>query len=257
MIFNRRVPFFAGVVMVVALLLSLFAPLPFVIIKPGPAQNVLGSNIQISHAKTFNHPGKLFSTSVLVSNPDSKMFGPELIFNWVVGDSVVLPRAALYPKAESSATAKSVGAKEMSASEESATIAALAQLKRSNPEIAAGVTGADIKIALKETGGPSAGLIFALGLLAKLTPTDFIKGRSIAGTGTIDNFGAVGPIGGIDQKLIGARRAGAELFLAPEANCRDITRTPAGLKVVPVASLSQALSVLTMNNSANFPSCHR
>ncbi len=76
-----------------------------------------------------------------------------------------------------------------------------------------------IDIKLADVGGPSAGLMFALGIVDKLTPDSLTGGRFVAGTGTIDDKGEVGPIGGIEMKLVGARNAGAEYFLTPADNC--------------------------------------
>lgn len=99
-----------------------------------------------------------------------------------------------------------------------------------------------ITFGLKDVGGPSAGLMFALGIVDKLTAGEINGGRHVAGTGTIDPSGAVGPIGGIAQKVVGARDAGAELFLAPVENCSDLVgAVPEGLTVTPVTSLSEAV----------------
>lgn len=255
MIFRRRVPLFAGLVAIVGLLLSLFAPLPYVIIKPGPVQNVLGSTITIKNTQVFQRPGELFSTTVLVSNPEAKMYGVELLVNWIEGDSVVLPRSVVYPKSENNAKALQVGAAEMADSESSAISAALVLYKAQHPDRPIDLNARDVSITLKDTGGPSAGLIFALGVLSRLDPQDFIRGRSIAGTGTIDNAGNVGPIGGIDQKMIGAARAGAKIFLMPARNCVDVTRVPKGLTVIPVQTLFQALELLQANSLEKSPVC--
>jgi PDZ domain-containing protein len=255
MYFPKRVPVLAAIIMVVGGLLALFAPLPFVIIKPGPAQDVLTSTITIKNSKTYTHLGKLFSTSVLVSNPEAPLFGPELIINWVEGDSLVLPRSAIYPKNETSKTARTAGAQEMSSSAESAKLAAINFLIANHLANPADLDKATIRIVLKETGGPSAGLIFALGVVSKLDSNDLIRGRDVAGTGTIDSEGNVGPIGGIDQKLVGAKRAGAKIFLAPMANCSDITRIPKGLLVIPVETLSEAIKVLGQSSGRSVPTC--
>jgi Lon-like protease len=102
-----------------------------------------------------------------------------------------------------------------------------------------------IDFTLKDVGGPSAGLMFTLAIIDKLTPESLTDGRFVAGTGTIDPQGQVGPIGGIRQKLAGARDAGAELFLMPEQHCEESQgAVPDGLTVVPVASVDQALTAL-------------
>src|SRR3954454_12872313 len=102
-----------------------------------------------------------------------------------------------------------------------------------------------VTISLRDVGGPSAGLMFALAILDKLEPGSLTNGRFIAGTGTIDADGKVGPIGGIQQKLIGARRKGATVFLVPAANCAEaVEGPPDGLKLVKVATLRGALGEL-------------
>lgn len=96
-----------------------------------------------------------------------------------------------------------------------------------------------------QIGGPSAGLMFALGIIDKVGNTDLTKGAYIAGTGEIDANGTVEPIGGIQLKMIAARRAGATIFLAPKDNCGDVRgATPKGLNVIRVSTLSDAVQDL-------------
>lgn len=106
-------------------------------------------------------------------------------------------------------------------------------------------------------GGPSAGLMFALGIIDKVGPADLTKGRFIAGTGTIDATGNVGPIGGIQLKMIAARKAGATVFLAPVGNCPDVNGAiPGGLQVVKVDSLHSAIADLkAIENGRAVPHC--
>jgi PDZ domain-containing protein len=102
-----------------------------------------------------------------------------------------------------------------------------------------------LNIALDEIGGPSAGLMFTLGIIDKLRPADLTAGRIIAGTGTIDDDGDVGPIGGIPQKLVGAKKAGAQLFLVPAGNCAEAQRNAvSGLPMAEVATVDDALAAL-------------
>jgi PDZ domain-containing protein len=102
-----------------------------------------------------------------------------------------------------------------------------------------------VTISVGEIGGPSAGLMFALGIVDKLTLMNLTGGKFIAGTGEIEATGRVDPIGGIQQKMVGARNAGATIFLAPAANCADTKgAVPAGLRVVKVSTLSQAVDDL-------------
>ena len=88
---------------------------------------------------------------------------------------------------------------------------------------------------------------------------DLIRGRNIAGTGTITDTGEVGPIGGITEKIIGAKKAGVSIFIAPIENCSDITHSELlkGIKVVPVATLAEALAVLRAPDGAYFASCSK
>ena len=102
-----------------------------------------------------------------------------------------------------------------------------------------------VKINIGNVGGPSAGMMFALAIIDKLTPANLTGGKFIAGTGEVAVGGAVGPIGGIQQKMAAARAAGATVFLAPVGNCRDpVGAVPPGLRVVQVSTLSGALSAL-------------
>ncbi|MBP0449530.1 MULTISPECIES: PDZ domain-containing protein [unclassified Kitasatospora] len=116
-----------------------------------------------------------------------------------------------------------------------------------------------IDIGLQDVGGPSAGLMFSLGIIDKLTPEDLTGGRFVAGTGTIDDGGKVGPIGGISMKLIAARDAGAEFFLTPAANCAEAGKnTPSGLRLVKTETLDGALKSLEQIRSGQtsaLPSC--
>ena len=246
------------------LIASVITPLPYVIIEPGGGRNVLGSTIQISQHKTYPVTGKLLLTTIYATSPSSSVFAGIVLKGWINGDSIVLPRELIYPP---QSTAKEIDAKnvqEMVDSQADAKAAALTYLgysiasKISKDKSGRKVTGFDfpfpIKINLKNTGGPSGGLVFAVGIIEKLTSEDLLAGRIVAGTGTMDKSGHVGGIGGIDEKLIAARRAGATIFLAPVANCADITRVPAGITVYSVSTLSEAVLVLK-NSKRAIPHC--
>jgi Lon-like protease len=119
----------------------------------------------------------------------------------------------------------------------------------------------DVKFQIDQVGGPSAGTMFALGIIDKLTPLDMTGGRTIAGTGEIDPAGTVGPIGGIRQKLVGARQAGAGYFLAPSKNCDEVVgHVPDGLQVVSISTLKQARAAVEQigrtGTTTGLPSCH-
>lgn len=108
----------------------------------------------------------------------------------------------------------------------------------------------EIKFGVTGVGGPSAGTLFAIGIIDKLTPGALTQGKIIAGTGTIDPDGNVGEIGGIQQKLIGARDAGAVLFLAPEGNCDEVIgHIPDGLTVAAIETLEDAMDEIEAFNA--------
>lgn len=103
----------------------------------------------------------------------------------------------------------------------------------------------DVTIQLNNVGGPSAGMMFALGIIDNLTPGELNGGQQVAGTGTIAADGTVGPIGGIRQKLWGAKDAGADWFLAPSSNCDEVVgHIPDGLRVFSVSTLADSMKVL-------------
>jgi Lon-like protease len=103
----------------------------------------------------------------------------------------------------------------------------------------------DVDIELENVGGPSAGLMFALGIIDKLTPGSLAGGADVAGTGTIAADGTVGPIGGVVQKMYGALESGADVFLSPARNCGELAdQIPEGLEVFRVDTLDDAIRVL-------------
>lgn len=111
-----------------------------------------------------------------------------------------------------------------------------------------------VTVKTDEIGGPSAGLMFSLEIYDQLMEEDFTKGYKIAGTGTIDSNGAVGPIGGIDQKIVAADKAGAEIFFAPnekgikDSNYKLAVKTAreidSKMKIVPVDVIDDAINYL-------------
>lgn len=102
-----------------------------------------------------------------------------------------------------------------------------------------------VNISLADIGGPSAGLMFALAIVDKLTPGGINGGLPVAGTGEIDDVGNVIEIGGIPFKLVAAREAGATVFLTPAANCAEAkAHVPAGLRLVKVSTLASAIQEL-------------
>jgi PDZ domain-containing protein len=246
------------------LVASLLAPLPYAVLEPGDGQNVLGSVINISQQKTYPTSGKLLLTTVYVTSPGSALFGIDVLRSWLSASSIVLPRDVLYPPGQSSKEIDRASLADMVDSQQYAIVAALNYL--GYPVTTQSVANKDgtksikyvfpfpVTISLKDTGGPSGGLIFALGIVEKLTPEDLIKGRVVAGTGTIGVNGVIGAIGGIDDKIIAAKHAGAKLFLAPVANCADVTHIPSGITVYSVNTLAEAVWVLKDSKNA-IPHC--
>jgi PDZ domain-containing protein len=108
-------------------------------------------------------------------------------------------------------------------------------------------------------GGPSAGLMFSLGIYDTLTPGSLTGGEVVAGTGTIDGSGKVGPIGGIQQKIVGARDAGARLFLVPPDNCQDAAGAPAeDMRLVKAETMHDAVAAIqtwVADHDADLPTC--
>ena len=115
----------------------------------------------------------------------------------------------------------------------------------------------EVDIEVDDVGGPSAGLMLSLGIIDMVGDTDLTEGAVVAGTGTIDAEGAVGPIGGIPLKMVAAREIGAELFLVPADNCAEALQNPQpGLPMAKVASLDDALGALAdLRAGKTPPSC--
>lgn len=117
----------------------------------------------------------------------------------------------------------------------------------------------DVSIDAGNVGGPSAGMMFALAVRDVLTPGPMTGGQNIAGTGTIADDGSVGAISGIQQKLVGAERGGAEWFLAPSSNCDEVVgHVPDGLDVVRVSTYDAAVRSVTAiadGDADSLPTC--
>lgn len=117
----------------------------------------------------------------------------------------------------------------------------------------------EVTIQIERIGGSSAGTMFALGIIDRLTPEDEANGERIAGTGTMDLNGDVGPIGGIRQKMAGAVRDGATWFLAPADNCDEVVgHVPDGLRVVRIDTLHgarEAVEAIGAGQADDLPTC--
>lgn len=303
----------------------LAAPIPYVVLGPGPTVNTLGTEdgkevIQVEGRETSTSAGELRLTTVGVQ-PSVKLRGA--IQGWFSDDEAVVPRELVYPPGESREEVEERNAEDFEASQSSAETVALRELgfpvtvqvktvvgdgpaagllrpgdvvtsvngepvpvairlteliqaepagtaleigytrdgtpgtarittqeRDGKPRIGIGIEQQQphpftLTIDLADIGGPSAGLMFALGIIDKLTPDDLTGGQVLAGTGTIDDTGRVGPIGGIPQKLVGAKEAGATAFLVPAENCAEAVRNPQpDLPLLKVATLDDALTAL-------------
>ena len=247
----------------IALALALLLPLPFAIIQPGPVSELLGSNIQVAKGSTFEFKpttGKLYSLSVYVNSPNLQPHGINVLVAWILGSQDVVPISAVYEEGTSAKAEAELGARQMSSSQQSATIAAANLIKALNPDKPLAWKPSDIAFKLKYVGGPSAGLAFGLALVSRLQDPALVSGRVIAATGTITESGAIGGVGGINQKYISAKRAKATIFLMPKSNCQDLANlkrkvSPVGgqapvPKIIAVNSLLEAVHALSNSNLA-------
>lgn len=117
----------------------------------------------------------------------------------------------------------------------------------------------EVTITAGDVGGPSAGMMFALGVYDVLTEGALTSGNDISGTGTITADGQVGPIGGIVQKVVGAKDGGSEFFLAPTTNCAELDgRVPDGIDVYAVDTFEVALATvedIAAGDTEGLPRC--
>ncbi|MBY8866254.1 MULTISPECIES: S16 family serine protease [Streptomyces] len=247
---------------VVALLATAaLAPLPFSVAQPGSTADVLGSYkgsqvITISGAPVRHTSGQLRMTTIVATGPDAHVSLGDVVDGWFATDRAVMPRDAVYPSGDTVKEIERHNSEQMKQSQDAATEAALKYLGLSGDK--------DIKVSLKlaDIGGPSAGLLFTLGIIDKLHGAgdggDLTGGRTIAGTGTIDADGTVGAVGGVALKTQAARRDGATVFVVPKAECADAeAELPKGLRLIPVTTLKGAVNALTAlrTGKGSIPSC--
>ncbi|MFG2137097.1 S16 family serine protease [Streptomyces sp. NPDC048650] len=247
--------------LVLALLVAVaLVPLPYSVAYPGMTANVLGRDkgkpvITITGAGTRRTAGQLRMTSIVATGPDASVHLSDILRAWFRTDEAAMPREAVYPVGGSTEEIAEHNARQMRQSQDSATAAALDRLGRSPKDI-------KVKLSLADVGGPSAGLMFALGIVDKLSGSgkggDLTGGRTIAGTGTIAADGKVGAVGGVALKTQAAHRDGATVFLVPKAECADArAELPKGMRLVPVTTLDGAVKALTalQTKGAPVPSC--
>jgi PDZ domain-containing protein len=330
----------------VAIAVSVLVPVPYVILGPGPTLNTLGKDssgkplITISGRASYPAGGHLNMVTVSYQGCQGDRFNIfTALVAWLNPHQAVVPESEICPSGQTQKQTQKQDTQEMTGSQQTATAAALTQLripystqvvvvqaekglpaygvlragdvitavdgkpatsqagltrliaahpagstltvtitrngqskrvqvgtKKSNghPVMGVEITGQykfpfAVTIRVGDIGGPSAGLMFALGIIDKLTKLDLTGGKFIAGTGEIEASGKVDAIGGIQQKMVGARNAGATIFLTPASNCADTKgAVPAGLRLVKVSTLNHAVTYLEALKSGHpnsVPSC--
>ena len=351
----RRAVVAGSFILVVALIAAVFlVPVNAVIEAPGPTWNVLdnGSSsdqdvLKVSGTETYPTEGALRMTTVSVSGcPGYPVTTADLIAAWISADKRIVDRNEVCPQDQSAEQVEETGKAQMTASQDSAVIAALVETgkagamhltvtevteQQTSTEIQAGdvletitpeggqtttlasfsqlrelmttipegtrvtlgvrrgdqkasaalttiapqegttgsLLGLSLKISvdspveatfgLSDVGGPSAGMMFALGVVDEITPGSLTGGKDISGTGTIDMTGQVGPIGGIQQKMAGARESGSTFFLAPASNCNEVKgHEPKDMQVFAVNTLHEAVAAteaIASGNTSGLATC--
>jgi PDZ domain-containing protein len=188
--------------------------------------------------------GRLQVNDVITAVDGTKVTGPNKLVELVQGKPAGSTRTITYTRGSQTGTVKITTKKDNDSN--SPRLGVEIGTKQPSPY--------HVKIDLSKIGGPSAGLMFTLGIMDKLEPEDLTGGKIIAGTGTIDDDGNVGPIGGIPQKLVGAKEAGAQIFLVPKDNCAEALKNAVpGLPMAEVANVHDALTALHTFTSGGTP----
>lgn len=251
-------PRLVKLLLISVLTFPLVLPVNFVLINPGEGNPLFPKLLNVastpaSAVTTYPVDGQMYLLSIWVTNPETEILGYQVLHCWALKDCVVVPRSVVYKPETNDKAEIAMGKKEMAKSQSTALIATKKLLASYHPEIdLSQLTDGSIKIALKNTGGPSGGLIFALGLAELLTPENILQGRKIAATGTISAQGKVGAIGGVEEKITAARKAGAELIFVSRENCDEIPEKVEGVAVVAVTSLEEAYKTLIDSQDSNF-----
>lgn len=267
---SRSPKYFAGAVAVIIAIVVLLLPSAYVIEMPGPTQDVLGKvdgedviAISGSQVRTYQDSGKLLLVTVSASGvPGYPIVNAQAVWAWANPHMEIMPREAVVPVGQTADEYQNKVDKDMSGSQNKASAVGLQYVKDHASELgvdASTVQDAHITMHVDKIGGPSAGMMYTLGLIDKLTATNESGGQTIAGTGTINAKGKVGKIGGIRLKMLGAKRDGATWFLAPADNCSEVVgHVPQGLRDVKVSTLDdayQALVAIGKGQGDQLPHC--
>ncbi|MEZ0068404.1 PDZ domain-containing protein [Streptacidiphilus sp. MAP12-20] len=227
-------------------------PLPYTVLTPGISVNTLGSYqgaevISITGHPTRQTDGQLRMTTIAATLPNYSPRIAEVAQAWWDPNRAVVPRGSIYPAGQSLSQVNATNQQAMNDSQQAATTAALSYL---------GIPASQVRVQLKlaDVGGPSAGLMFTLGIIDELSGNgtgragaagDLTNGQVVAGTGEISGNGDVGAVGGVALKTKAAAADGATVFLVPRGECSDAqVDTPKGLRLVPVDTLDQAVKAL-------------
>jgi PDZ domain-containing protein len=243
----------------VLLAVAALAPLPYSVTHPGMTADVLGEHggepvITITGAAAREPAGELRMTTINATSPDATVRLADVVSGYVAGDRAVMPREAVYPVGDTPREIREHNDAQMRESQNTAVTAALSYLELDEEQVG-------VELNLADVGGPSAGLLFALGIVDLLDGDgaggDLTGGLSVAGTGTIEADGTVGAVGGIPLKTQAARRDGATVFLVPRDECSDASAgLPDGLRLIPVTTLTDAVSSLrALAADESVPSC--
>lgn len=237
------------------------APLPYAVAQPGSTADVLGVDkgrevISVTGAPVGKTEGQLRMTTIIATGPSVDVGLGEVVDAWFRTDRAVMPIHSVYPPGKSDAEIEKHNLGQMKESQDAATLAALRYLKKDPAKV-------KVTLHLADIGGPSAGLLFSLGIVDKLDGAGraggLTGGRIVAGTGTIEADGKVGAVGGVSLKTQAAARDGATVFVVPKDECAEAkAELPDGMRLIPVTALDDAvtsLRALAQGQEARVPSC--
>ncbi|MER8185452.1 S16 family serine protease [Kitasatospora sp. NPDC094015] len=247
-----------GVTVVALFAVAAFAPLPFTLTSPGVTADTLGSYqgrpvLTITGAPVRTTSGQLRATTISATNAGDRITLRQALDGWLDEDRAVLPTDLVYPEPDP-ADAVQETTRQMTESQDAATTAALNHLHLPPGQV-------KVTVDLGDIGGPSAGQMLTLGIIDKLAGNghggDLTGGRVVAGTGTVDDQGRVGAVGGVPLKTQAAARDGATVFLLPAAECSDAkVNLPDGLQLIPVTTIDESVAALNaLDAGAPVPHC--